>query len=403
MVALRRVLLPVLAIALWSADASAAPEDEGPYTVGVWENPPGAPVPSPAGIYYPVDAPCAGAPVALVHGAGESGAYKVRMAELMASYGLVAVLPSFPSLLLTPGQTEADNLNALLDWVVEQGDDMTTPIAGKVDGEKYGVAGHSNGGVVFLAASGNDKIQAAIGWDAVAHLDAAAELNGPSLHLRAEAVMCFGGSRAGYDAAPEPKLMGTVLSGTHCDFNDPESPLCVGVCGTDPWEASVAAVIERYSVAFMTCVLGHQPDMAQYLDFGAAPDGLTALENSGEIVCQAECGDGGDESGGEGSGTASGDEGPAESTAGEGGEAEADAGDGGDEADAEGGNLDSTTAAASVTGTGTDTDGDAADGDGTGCGCRHEGGTALGLWVLVLARQRRRKGAGIAATREGVG
>ena len=129
--ALRRFWTPFLLLSLYPRPADAAPEDNGPYTVAVWEDPPGAPVRAPAGIYYPVDAPCAGAPVALVHGAGESGAYKVRMAELMASYGLVAVLPSFQSLLLTPGEEEADGLNALLDWVVEQGEDGSTPIAGE--------------------------------------------------------------------------------------------------------------------------------------------------------------------------------------------------------------------------------------------------------------------------------
>ena len=265
--------------------AAAQPENPGPYQTGVWENPPGAPIPLPAGIYYPVNAPCPGAPVVLSHGFGESGHYKVRIAQLLASYGLVAVLPSFPSLLSSPTPAEGQLVNQLLDWTVAQSN-APTPIAGKVDGSVYGVAGHSNGGVVYYAAATNPKIQAIVGWDAVAALSEASGFHGASLHLVADGSQCGGGSSMAYDLAPAPKALGRVAGASHCDFNDPASPFCSPVCGAPPWNGGAANMIARYSVAWLVCLLGHDPSMQQWVDFNGAPAGLSNASQMGSVACR---------------------------------------------------------------------------------------------------------------------
>lgn len=273
--------------------AVAQPETLGPYQVERWTDPPGTAVPCPAGVFYATDAPCAGAPVVLVHGGGENGNFKVRMAELMASRGLVAIVPSFPSLLVVPTAAEGAQINELLDWAVQQSQEASSPLYGRVDDTAYGVAGHSNGGVAYIAAAANPKITAIIGWDAVAHLSAAAGFHGASLHLLADGVHCGGGSREAYDLAPEPKVLATVTDSSHCDFNDPASPLCVPFCGTPPWNAQAAAMIERYSVAWFTCLLGHDPTMVAHLDFTSSLPGLESAEQVGSFTCQsASCGSG---------------------------------------------------------------------------------------------------------------
>jgi MYXO-CTERM domain-containing protein len=358
-------------VLLSAPDAGAQPETPGPYKVGVWKDPPGTPVPCPEGIFYPEDAPCPGAPVALVHGGGESGAYKLKMAELVASRGLVAVVPSFPSLLISPSAEDGAAVNELLEWTVAQGNDPGSPLYQKIDPGKLGVAGHSNGGIVFHAAASNPKIQAIVGWDAVAGLAAASGFHGPSLHLLAEGQHCSGGSSQGYDGAPAPKARAVVTSGSHCDFNDPESPFCVTFCGTPPWDAQAAKTIERYSVAWLVCLLGHDPSMQAFVGFTGALEGLSSAKQVGEIACQPACGAGGSgASGATGATTATG-AGPA--GAGGGGTAGVGAGGGG-------GGPGATS----------DDEGDA------GCGCRlvahpPRGRLALGVLALGAAALRRRR------------
>ncbi len=274
------------ATTLMATTAAAQPELPGPYGIAAWQNAVGSPIPVPAGIWYPTDAPCPGAPVVLSHGFGESGDFKVKMAQLLASYGLVAILPTFPSGLTNPTPAEGQQVNALLDWTVAQSQDANTPIAGKVDGTQYGVAGHSNGGVVYYAAASNPKIQAVLGWDAVAALEQASGFHGASLHLVADGNGCGGGSRYAYDVAPAPKAVATVVGGSHCDFDDPPGPLCPTFCGVPPFNPGAAAMIERYSVAFLVCKLGHDPGMAQYLNFSIDQPGLTRSTQFGGFDCQ---------------------------------------------------------------------------------------------------------------------
>jgi dienelactone hydrolase len=269
------------------AIAAAQPETPGPYEVGELslQNPSPEPAWFGVRIFYPKNAPCPGAPVINLHGAGEQGMYKYEVSRLMASRGLVAATPSFTNLLTNPTQADADILNKFFEWMVQASNDPQSPIAGKVDPARYGIAGHSNGGVVFLAAASNPKIKAVIGWDAVAYIESTAALKQPSLHLVAQGHQCGGGSSQGYLGAPPPKAMGIVVGASHCDFDDPVGPFCTGVCGTPPWNQSAAKMNERYSVAFFTCLLGHDPSMAQYLNFAAPQDGLTSTQQVGSFDC----------------------------------------------------------------------------------------------------------------------
>lgn len=361
--------------------AAAQPEQPGPFQVDVWQNPPSTPVPCYEGVFYPRNAPCPGAPVALVHGGGENGTYKVKMAQLVASRGLVAVLPSFMGALINPTQADGKAISDLLEWTVQQSQNPSSPIAGKVDATQYGVAGHSNGGIAFYAASINPKIKAIIGWDAVAGLTYASGFQGPSLHLLGQGNRCGGGSSAAYNAAPTPKAMSTVISGSHCDFNDPQSPFCAGVCGTPPWNAQAAAMIERYSVAWFTCLLGHDPSMQEFVDYATDQQGLTGSTQSGSVTCQpaGACGGGGsDAAGTAGTGAGAGQGGAG--AAGFGGTGQGGTGQGGlGGSGAQGGASGQGGGAGAA---GAPVEGGAAE-SGGGCGCRSGSGSAT--WAASLA------------------
>jgi hypothetical protein len=270
--------------------AGTPPDQMGPYSVAQW-NPAsqdgGTPPPIPSLVIYPTNAPQPGVIVALVHGAGESGAFKVKVGTLMASRGLVAVLPSYANLLLNPTQTDADQLNMLLDWAVTQGKTASTPLYGKVDDSQFGIAGHSNGGISFCAASTNQKVKAVLGWDAVAGLSCASGFHGPSLSLESQGKQCGGGSPAGFMAAPAPKAIATIVSGSHCDFDDPFDSLCSTVCGAPAANATAQATIERLSVAWFVCLLGHDPSMQLYTVI-QNQQGVTGVTQMGTITCQGE-------------------------------------------------------------------------------------------------------------------
>lgn len=364
--------------------AAANPEEPGPYAVEVWADAPTPPLPLAMGVFYPTDAPCAGAPLVLVHGAGESGAYKVVMAQLLASRGFVVVAPSFPNLLAAPGQTEADQINELLAWMIAQSEDASSPIANMIDPTMQGVAGHSNGGVVFLAAADNPAVKAAVGWDAVAQLPAAAGLHGASLHLRAEVIGCNGGSSMGYDVAPAPKATAIVDGSSHCDYDDPESPFCVPVCGAPPWSDPAAKMIERYTVAFFECVLGHDPSAGTWVDFARAQEGLSDVQFEGTFECRAACGDGGTSEGG----SDSGDSGGADTTT-----TTAGSETGVDSGPSTTAPSTTTTAAGSSESSGSGDEGGGAANESSGCGCRADPLAAAPLSLLIpLALRRRRRG-----------
>lgn len=362
---------------------AANPEEPGPYTVEVWADAPMPPLPLAMGVFYPTDAPCAGAPLVLVHGAGESGAYKVVMAELLASRGFVVVAPSFPNLLASPGQTEADQINELLAWMIAQSDDASSPIAGLIDPSMQGVAGHSNGGVVFLAASDNPAVKAAVGWDAVAQLPAAAGLHGASLHLRAEVIGCNGGSSMGYDVAPAPKATAIVDGSSHCDYDDPQSPFCVPVCGAPPWSDPAAKMIERYTVAFFECVLGHDPSAGTWVDFAMAQEGLSDVQFEGTFECRAACGEGGTSEGGGSEGESSGG---ADTTTTSGGS------EGGVDSGPSTTAPSTTAAGSSESGSSSSEEGGTSANASSSCGCSNESqGAAPLLLVIPLALRRRRR------------
>ena len=277
-----------LALVALPTAARALPEDPGPFEVETWDpakNPIAAKPPIPTYVVHP-KTPCApGAVVALVHGAGESGAYKVKIANLLASRGLVAVVPSFPSLLLSPTAADGDTVAAVLAWAVAASDDPTSPIGGKIDKAVRGVAGHSNGGIVSFAAVKDPNVLAFLGWDAVAGLPQSSGFHCPSLYLESQGKECGGGSHVGYDGAPPPKAIATVTDSSHCDYDDPVSPFCVPVCKATPWSANAAKYIERYSVAWLVCLLGHDPSMQAYVNV-VGGEGLSGASASGTVTCQ---------------------------------------------------------------------------------------------------------------------
>jgi MYXO-CTERM domain-containing protein len=287
----------------------AMPEDMGPHAVGTWNagNVQAATFSVAVKVYYPMDAGGPWKPIAVIHGGGANGDSYISLATILASHGLVVVVPTFGDLLVNPSPQHGAAVDALLDWVVAQSAQSGTPVSGRVDGSMRGLAGHSNGGATALyAAEQSNGVRAIVALDAVDDNGDAAgnagRLAGPSFHLLT-VHGCGGGGPQAYANSPSPKLRATVRDSSHCDINDQSlGALCNIVCGGNPWSATSNAVFRRYTVALLACLLGDDPASMQPWIGGASYQDdvrsgtLTGVDESGlaQITCGAVVGvDGG--------------------------------------------------------------------------------------------------------------
>ena len=86
--------------------------------------------------------------------------------ERLSSHGFVVIVIETNTLFDQPG-SRARQLTAALDYVVGQGNSRTSPLYGKVDGNRRAVAGHSmgGGGTLIAAADNVNQVQGVVAHD----------------------------------------------------------------------------------------------------------------------------------------------------------------------------------------------------------------------------------------------
>lgn len=118
----------------------------------------------PADIYFPIPsdtkAQTDAFPIALLlPGALVDKSYYSNFAKVVASYGLVVVVPnhrrSVPALGSKRLLAEASQINHVLNYMVKENSNPTSPIAGILDTKKLVLLGHSHGGAVGMTAIEN--------------------------------------------------------------------------------------------------------------------------------------------------------------------------------------------------------------------------------------------------------
>ena len=252
-------VVAVSALALWLAPgvARALPESPGMLTYQkVTEKQTLAGKPVTFDLYIPKVATPAPV-VALGHGFMRGRLQMAGWGKQLASRGYVAAALDFP------GADHGQNgkvLAALLDWVVAGSNSKSSPLAGKVDGSRRGVMGHSAGGLAaVLAAAADAKIDVVIGLDPVdaggLGKVAAAQVKVPVLVIRAAPGICNSNGNAATlaGAVGGPLLSLQVIKATHCDPEWDSDVLCSLACGlTDP---NRQARFRRYAMATLDHVL----------------------------------------------------------------------------------------------------------------------------------------------------
>lgn len=261
-----------LVIATVPVVVRAQPEMPGPHEVDMWDagSVPAGGMNVGAMVYYPKGVAGPVSPVAVIHGAGLFAAAYVDFGRTLASHGLVAVVLSFPDLLLNPTTAHGAAVNAVLDWVVMQAAGGMAPIP-QLKNDARGIAGHSNGGqTTYYAAQQSNLYKSIVSLDAFGDLSGGGAFSGPSMHLLAETNGCSAGA-SGFMVAPPPKLLATVTGGSHCDVNDAAvAGACGLVCSGAPYNAGAHDIFRRYAVAFLVCLLGSEGSMMQPYVGGAS-------------------------------------------------------------------------------------------------------------------------------------
>ena len=166
------------------------------------------------------------------HGRGGTGPAYVNTLKLWASAGYVVIVPTYPLTSAdTPGQPKTDDLanqpadvSFLIDWALGFDDD---PLAGMIDPDRIGLAGHSLGGFTSLAAGYNPKLRdkrvGAVAEWAGSYVDALANGgppvdDGPPLlivHGDADATVGYSAALATAAAVGPPWGLITLVGGEH--------------------------------------------------------------------------------------------------------------------------------------------------------------------------------------------
>lgn len=282
------LLLPSLAM--------AAPEDDGAFGVVV-TNDVMVPV-SGAQLATDVYVPDGGGArplVVLRHGFGRSKTNFTNWGHHLASRGLIVLVPNARS--LTPDAAQdSDDMLAVLAWAVAQNGQAGSPLAGRVDGSRRAVAGHSAGGLAAVVAASKDAaLSAAVLLDPVEGMSgtpgatAAAATHVPTVAIFAEPASCNdnGSGVAMFRALAGPHYGLRTSGATHCDPENPSDSLCANFCGGAATPARQAE-FSRYATAFLLAYLICDAPSLPYVD-GPAAAADTMVVRLPETTALAPC------------------------------------------------------------------------------------------------------------------
>lgn len=156
----------------------------------------------------------------------------------VVSYGYIVIAPN------TSNTGTGEEMLQGVDWVIEQSKDAMSPIYGKVNTEKIGAFGHSQGGAGTCRAGADPRI------DAIATLSGTSDVD----KIQCPAFFVLTGGEAGdapderidstLASATKPSMFGVTVAGNHDEYTDKADEGITAVIGltSDDGEQSRAAV-----------------------------------------------------------------------------------------------------------------------------------------------------------------
>ena len=200
----------------------------------------------------------------------------------LASWGYIVFLADFPS---EDTEERAADVQYLFSYLQNENANPASPFYGRIDTGRFGLSGHSLGGLTALMVSARDsRVRVALALDPVnppalmnTPWDYAVEaprITVPLAIIGAPSQLC--NNNAGYqDIYPavgsDHKALWVVANGSHCDFVGTNSALrrmaCYLICGGQ-YSADRVRMVERYTTAWFNYYLRGQTDYFSYL-YGA--------------------------------------------------------------------------------------------------------------------------------------
>jgi pimeloyl-ACP methyl ester carboxylesterase len=233
--------------------------------------------------------------VVLNHGFARSKETQYNNALYMAQRGIVVLTPNQVSL-LTGKQGQLRNIANTVDhvqWLNDRTADPSDPLAGQIDSNRIGLAGHSAGGAISFEAAidlqNTGKTPAAlvlldaVPWNRT--LARAGELvQLPMSSLRSEPSSC-NSNGAVLDllnglAFPVEDVL--IIDGTHCDPENPTDGLCNLPCGQASPQRQ--AIYQRLMYLFFQDAFGLASAEQPGETYEAA---VQELESQGQITVSA--------------------------------------------------------------------------------------------------------------------
>lgn len=250
-----------------------------------------------------LDAPVANGrfPVVMFsHGSGGYPEQSTYLTAHLASWGFVVLAPPHPgntvrdcapcldqAALYDSAVNRPADVSHVIDQLAELDADPGSPLRGRLDGDRLGVAGHSFGGMTTVFAGSTDRRVRALLPLAPAVfpevITAAARLTAPTLIIAGDRDVTtpVGTARQLYAALPEDLARGLLVleRGGHFSFSDVCIPLFPGCFRNDMAPARAHELINRYAAAFFLHYLNGDAAAGALLDPAAAPDDVTATAN----------------------------------------------------------------------------------------------------------------------------
>jgi dienelactone hydrolase len=195
--------------------------------------------------------------------------------EHLASWGYIVAIPHFPS---EDREVRASDVQHLFSHLETENGDSNSRFLQKIDTDRFGLTGHSLGGLsTMMVAARDGRIKAAVAldpagnpFDGWAYEAKAPHIGAPLAVIGAPSQLC--NVNAVYNdwyphvgAAHKAKFV--IANGSHCDFMDTDDRLqvwlCSRLCGQFSQERLELA--ERYTTAWFNYYLRHETDYYTYL------------------------------------------------------------------------------------------------------------------------------------------
>jgi len=268
------VLLGLLLLAAPPAGAATDPAANGPFTAGkqtisipaTQGSVLATDVHFPAGTAGGVDPAAGRCPVIVFgHGFTRSKTSYVNVGSHLATRGFITIVPNLSG---SNHAKNADDLIAMIDWILARDADPASIFYSRVDQGAIGSSGHSAGGLsAIVAASRDARIRAVAPRDPVDSgglgVGALADVHVPVGITYSEDSACNanGSARTLYAAASAPKRGVKIVGATHCDPEDPTDILCAFTCG--PTNSVRQALYRRYTTGwfefYLRCDAAYEP------------------------------------------------------------------------------------------------------------------------------------------------